>query len=422
MDAEVIRYKGVPSISPSVTGEGAMYYDINLGKFQCSEDGASFVDCVGGGDITGVIAGTGLSGGGLSGDVTLSTSSSDADFLSSGALTCGAGTQGKMQVHTTPLQYCDNAATPALQYAAYGNSSGDALGVQADSVALTTDTTGNYVASLGTGSEGATFTLSGTGTELPTTVSPTITGINLGNVDTTLSRTAAGRINVESKNVCLDDGTDCPPVTSLSDVNFTHSNGTILRSDGTDLVGVTPCSGFGSCRLTQSALSKAITWSPITAPSTPPWKTVLISGRTSSGNNPQLTTTDHLEFSSSAVYLYSPTTGDLKVVYTGNYIILGSTNGWNYDSSGVMTKNGTANYDVASNTCAFRSEADSDACLAFETTGGTGYSFRDLTGADAVKVYTSGELEVNDTNTGLNMGTDLCIGSNNRLCVCGSCK
>jgi hypothetical protein len=38
-----------------------------------------------------------------------------------------------MQVHTTPLQYCDNAGTPALQYAAYGDSSGTA------SVALTGD-------------------------------------------------------------------------------------------------------------------------------------------------------------------------------------------------------------------------------------------------------------------------------------------
>jgi len=57
----------------------------------------------------------------------LITDSTEADFLTSGALTCGASTQGKAQVHTTPLQYCDNAATPALQYAAYGASDGDAV-------------------------------------------------------------------------------------------------------------------------------------------------------------------------------------------------------------------------------------------------------------------------------------------------------
>lgn len=61
--------------------------------------------------------------------VTVATASGEADFLASGALTCGASTQGKAQVHTTPLQYCDNAATPALQYAAYGDSSGNATGV-----------------------------------------------------------------------------------------------------------------------------------------------------------------------------------------------------------------------------------------------------------------------------------------------------
>lgn len=65
--------------------------------------------------------------GGDGGNATFATASSEADFLASGALTCGASTQGKAQVHTTPLQYCDNAATPALQYAAYGASDGDAL-------------------------------------------------------------------------------------------------------------------------------------------------------------------------------------------------------------------------------------------------------------------------------------------------------
>lgn len=50
-----------------------------------------------------------------------------ADFLKSGALTCGAGTQGKIQVHTTPIQYCDNSATPTLRYSAYGDNTGAAL-------------------------------------------------------------------------------------------------------------------------------------------------------------------------------------------------------------------------------------------------------------------------------------------------------
>lgn len=78
---------------------------------------------------------------------SISTMSSEADFLVSGALTCGVSTQGKMQVHTTPLQYCDNAATPTLRYACYGNSSGESTAAANDSVALGTDTTGGYAAS-----------------------------------------------------------------------------------------------------------------------------------------------------------------------------------------------------------------------------------------------------------------------------------
>jgi len=90
-------------------------------------------------------AGIGVSG------AELVTASGEADFLASGALTCGASTQGKIQVHTTPLQYCDNAATPALQYAAYGNPSGESTAAANDSVTLTTDTTGDYVASITNG-------------------------------------------------------------------------------------------------------------------------------------------------------------------------------------------------------------------------------------------------------------------------------
>jgi hypothetical protein len=65
---------------------------------------------------------------------SISTLSSEENFLVSGALSCGANTAGKMQTHTTPLQYCDNAGPPVLQYAAYGAIDGDALaGDDADS-------------------------------------------------------------------------------------------------------------------------------------------------------------------------------------------------------------------------------------------------------------------------------------------------
>lgn len=72
-------------------------------------------------------AGAGLSGGGdLSINRSFATDSGEADFVASGALTCGASTQGKVKVHTTPLQYCDNSATPTLRYTTYGDSTGKA--------------------------------------------------------------------------------------------------------------------------------------------------------------------------------------------------------------------------------------------------------------------------------------------------------
>jgi hypothetical protein len=122
----------------------------------------------GSGTVTSVSCGAGIlcSTEPITNTGTISTASSEADFLANGALTCGAGTRGKMQIHTTPLQYCDNAATPALQYAAYGNSTGESTAAANDSVALTTDTTGNYVSGvtanqgvLLTGTEGATVGL-----------------------------------------------------------------------------------------------------------------------------------------------------------------------------------------------------------------------------------------------------------------------
>lgn len=62
---------------------------------------------------------------------TFDTASDEQNFIKSGALTCGASTQGKALVHTTPLQYCDNSGTPTLRYAAYGSSTGVATSATA---------------------------------------------------------------------------------------------------------------------------------------------------------------------------------------------------------------------------------------------------------------------------------------------------
>jgi len=118
----VTAVSGAPVETPitdsNATGE-ALQFDVLTGFSKITGIVQNTLTLTGGAGIAAI--------GDLSANRTVATASGEADFLASGALTCGAATQGKVQVHTTPLQYCDTAVTPVLQYAAYGASDGDAL-------------------------------------------------------------------------------------------------------------------------------------------------------------------------------------------------------------------------------------------------------------------------------------------------------
>jgi hypothetical protein len=139
---------------PTDCGAGSFTIGINAsGTAQGCTDATTQAEF----DARTITAGAGLSGGGtMASDRTIATASGEADFLASGALTCGASTQGKMQVHTTPLQYCDNAATPALQYAAYGDSSGKATTGDSATAFFTSGSLENTRGGTGTDSSGFT--------------------------------------------------------------------------------------------------------------------------------------------------------------------------------------------------------------------------------------------------------------------------
>jgi len=151
-----------PTADQQVFGIAKGTQDSNTPLFTVDEDGdvefagsltATDLECAGcvdGDDVHSSIAGAGLQWVAGSPD-TLATESTESEFLHpdviGDALVCGAGTAGQVQLRVgKPMEYCDNSATPAIKYAAYGNSSGDATTVScASCVALGTETAGDYV-------------------------------------------------------------------------------------------------------------------------------------------------------------------------------------------------------------------------------------------------------------------------------------
>lgn len=79
---------------------------------------------------------------------TLSTASTEANFLANAASVTCSSSPGKLIVDTTAetLAYCDGAVGSTQKWAALGNDSGESTAAANNSVALTTDTTGNYAA------------------------------------------------------------------------------------------------------------------------------------------------------------------------------------------------------------------------------------------------------------------------------------
>jgi hypothetical protein len=142
--------------------------------------------------------------------VDLAVDSTEAGFLTAGALTCGAGTAGKAQVHTTPLQYCDNAATPTLQYAAYGNTLGAATALATTVTSLGSVTSVN-------------------GTTIPNAVTLTKTTDKLNVFAATSSLELAGVLSDESGT---SGGFQRNPMTTAGDLTYGGASGVPTRLAG----------------------------------------------------------------------------------------------------------------------------------------------------------------------------------------------
>jgi hypothetical protein len=152
----------------------------------------------------------------------LQTTSDEAGFLKPGALTCGTGTAGKIQVHTTPIQYCDNSATPTLRYSAYGNSSGNPIGTHSTLSGLTSGDDHTQYTLLAGRSGGQTLiggTASGNSLTLRSTSNATRGKVIFGNAGTTAYDEVNERFGI---------GTASP--TAELDIDKTSSSTVLIRA------------------------------------------------------------------------------------------------------------------------------------------------------------------------------------------------
>lgn len=110
---------------------------------------------------------------------------------------------------------------------------------------------------------------------------------------------------------------------STSKITNLTTNGLAYTSAGDGTLNILADSGIGTYVLTSTNGTKA--WSLQITPSAPSWASVLAVGRTSSGVNPQLTTTDRLEIRDASNYIGSTSSNIIDIVGAGTVNITAPT-------------------------------------------------------------------------------------------------
>lgn len=318
-----------------------------------------------------------------------------------GAITCGAGTAGKIGTDSTTVQFCDNAGTPVAHYLALGNSSGVALSALTSS-ALAADGTNCAAGQAPLGVDAA-------GNVQSCTPYAQITGG--ASVDGEMARwsgtggatiqkanyNAACTANIRPYDCCTGAGTGTCNIKSDTNGTFFAISLDTPRKNVADFAG-TGTAGAGSCDIfkTQAGTTNTIA---LCAPNTltPASATITF---TANGNFPAAdvenvgTTNKCAKFNSSGILVPSDVdcattatafsvagdTGTNAINYGSTLSIIGGTNGIDTaESAGTVT----LNLDTTEiGTTTFGSGAASYAWTV------------DTTGTDVVLTFSSGLLAV----------------------------
>jgi hypothetical protein len=145
--------------APSSPVEGQIYYDSTVGdKSVYFYNGSAFINMSG--DISGVTAGTGLTGGGTSGAVTL-------NVIGGTGITANADDIAITNTGVTAASYGSSTAIPVIAINAQGQITSASTASISSSLTIAADSGSNDTVTVGTD----TLTFAGTSNEIETTVS-----------------------------------------------------------------------------------------------------------------------------------------------------------------------------------------------------------------------------------------------------------
>jgi hypothetical protein len=203
--------------APSSPAEGQIYYDSTIGdKSIYVYNGSTWISV--GGDITGVTAGDGLTGGGTTGTVEL-------DVVGGIGITANANDIAITNTGVTAASYGSGTAIPVIAINAQGQITSASTAAISTDLTLAADSGSNDVVTVGTD----TLTFAGTSNEIETTVSNNQIQIGLPN-----NVTVGNNLTVSNDLVVSGDLQVTGTTTTNNVETVSTSNGVIFEGSVAD--------------------------------------------------------------------------------------------------------------------------------------------------------------------------------------------